>query len=127
MGTRAKRFCHDAGYLPDYTYGVVDKCLLSAMKGEDTLILTCGGMAGPGGAAGAVVCGGERGCGAGGAGVGWGKKGEAGMLVPVFVCGCVVGAVEPSVRPCVEGRVGQSSAATLSAQVSTFARMVSLS
>ncbi|HJK78184.1 energy-coupling factor ABC transporter ATP-binding protein [Methanocorpusculum vombati] len=44
MGTRAKRFCHDAGYLPDYTYGVVDKCLLSAMTGEDTLILTCGGM-----------------------------------------------------------------------------------
>ncbi len=44
MGTRAKRFCHDAGYLPDYTYGVVDKCLLSAMRGEDTLILTCGGM-----------------------------------------------------------------------------------
>lgn len=44
MGTRAKRFCHDAGYLPDYTYGVVDKCLLAAMTGEDTLILTCGGM-----------------------------------------------------------------------------------
>jgi cobalt/nickel transport system ATP-binding protein len=44
MGTRAKRFCHDAGYLPDYTYGVVDKCLLSAMTVEDTLILTCGGM-----------------------------------------------------------------------------------
>ncbi|MDR0981425.1 MAG: hypothetical protein LBL85_06635 [Methanocalculaceae archaeon] len=44
MGTRAKRFCHDGGYLPDYTYGVVDKCLLSAMTGEDTLILTCGGM-----------------------------------------------------------------------------------
>ena len=33
MGTRAKRFCHEAGYVPDYTYGVVDKC-----------ILTCGGM-----------------------------------------------------------------------------------
>ncbi len=44
MGTRAKRFCHDAGHSPDYTYGVVDKCLLSAMTGEDTLILTCGGM-----------------------------------------------------------------------------------
>ena len=44
MGTRAKRFCHEAGYVPDYTYGVVDKCLLSAMTGEDTLILTCGGM-----------------------------------------------------------------------------------
>ncbi|MDV0441185.1 energy-coupling factor ABC transporter ATP-binding protein [Methanorbis furvi] len=44
MGTRAKRFCHDAGHSPDYTYGVVDKCLLAAMTGEDTLILTCGGM-----------------------------------------------------------------------------------
>lgn len=44
MGTRAKRFCHEAGYVPDYTYGVVDKCLLAAMTGEDTLILTCGGM-----------------------------------------------------------------------------------
>lgn len=44
MGTRAKRFCHDAGVLPDYTYGVVDKCLLLAMTGEDTLIFTCGGM-----------------------------------------------------------------------------------
>ncbi len=44
MGTRAKRFCHDAGHLPDYTYGVVDKCLLAAMTGEDTMILTCGGM-----------------------------------------------------------------------------------
>ena len=29
---------------------------------------------------------------------------KSGMLVPVFVCGCVVGAVEPSVCPCVEGR-----------------------
>ena len=33
-----------------------------------------------------------------------GEKRGAGFLVPVFVCGCVVGSVKPSVGPCVEGR-----------------------
>lgn len=37
-------------------------------------------------------------------GEGCGKKESPGGLVPVFVCDCVVGAVELSVRPCVEGR-----------------------
>ncbi|PAV09728.1 energy-coupling factor ABC transporter ATP-binding protein [Methanocorpusculum parvum] len=44
MGTRAKKFCFSAEISPEYTHGVVDKCLLSVMSGEDTLILTCGGM-----------------------------------------------------------------------------------
>ena len=28
----------------DYTYGVIDKAMLAALLGQDTLILTCGGM-----------------------------------------------------------------------------------
>jgi len=44
MGTRAKKFCHFSDISLEYTHGVVDKCLLSVMSGEDTLILTCGGM-----------------------------------------------------------------------------------
>jgi len=44
MGTRAKKFCFSAEISLEYTHGVVDKCLLSVMSGEDTLILTCGGM-----------------------------------------------------------------------------------
>ena len=44
MGTRSKKFLHSAGVVPAYTYGVVDKCLLAAMIGEDAVIFTCGGM-----------------------------------------------------------------------------------
>jgi cobalt/nickel transport system ATP-binding protein len=44
MGTRSKKFLHSAGVVPEYTYGVVDKCLLAAMIGEDAVIFTCGGM-----------------------------------------------------------------------------------
>lgn len=44
MGTRSKKFLHNAGISPEFTYGVVDKSLLSAMIGEDTIIFTCGGM-----------------------------------------------------------------------------------
>ncbi|MDO5846256.1 MAG: ABC transporter ATP-binding protein, partial [Methanocorpusculum sp.] len=44
MGTRAKKMCHIAGISPDYTYGVIDKCLLLAMTEENSLIFTCGGM-----------------------------------------------------------------------------------
>ncbi len=44
MGTRAKKFCYLSEIPLEYTHGVVDKCLLSVMSGEDTLILTCGGM-----------------------------------------------------------------------------------
>ncbi len=41
---RQKKFCHISDISLKYTHGVVDKCLLSVMSGEDTLILTCGGM-----------------------------------------------------------------------------------
>ena len=44
MGTRAKKFCHLSDITLEYTHGVVDKCLLSVMSGEDTLIMTSGGM-----------------------------------------------------------------------------------
>ncbi|HJJ38348.1 MAG TPA: ATP-binding cassette domain-containing protein, partial [Methanocorpusculum sp.] len=44
MGTRAKKFCYLSEIPLEYTHGVVDKCLLSVMSGEDTMILTCGGM-----------------------------------------------------------------------------------
>lgn len=44
MGTRSKKFLHTAGVVPEYTYGVVDKALLSAMIGEDSVIFTGGGM-----------------------------------------------------------------------------------
>jgi cobalt/nickel transport system ATP-binding protein len=44
MGTRSKKFLYNAGVSPEFTYGVVDKALLAAMIGEDTIIFTCGGM-----------------------------------------------------------------------------------
>ncbi|HJJ30032.1 MAG TPA: ABC transporter ATP-binding protein, partial [Methanocorpusculum sp.] len=37
-------FCHLSDITLEYTHGVVDKCLLSVMSGEDTLIMTSGGM-----------------------------------------------------------------------------------
>ncbi len=44
MGTRSKKLCYISEVVPEFTYGVIDKALLAAMIGEDTLILTCGGM-----------------------------------------------------------------------------------
>ncbi|WP_342678576.1 energy-coupling factor ABC transporter ATP-binding protein [Methanofollis sp. UBA420] len=44
MGTRAKKVAREAGIDLDFTYGVIDKCLLRAVNGEDSLILTSGGM-----------------------------------------------------------------------------------
>jgi cobalt/nickel transport system ATP-binding protein len=44
MGTRAKQRAADGGILLRYTSGVVDKCILRALLGEDTVILTAGGM-----------------------------------------------------------------------------------
>jgi cobalt/nickel transport system ATP-binding protein len=44
MGTRAKEFASREGILLDYTYGVIDKCILKALNGENSLIITTGGM-----------------------------------------------------------------------------------
>jgi cobalt/nickel transport system ATP-binding protein len=44
MGTPAKLLAQKAGITPDFTYGVIDKCLLRSVLGEQTLILTSGGM-----------------------------------------------------------------------------------
>ena len=44
MGSRAKLAAKDMHLSPDFTYGVIDKCLLAAMNGKSSLILTAGGM-----------------------------------------------------------------------------------
>jgi len=44
--TKSRMFCIMSGIMLEYTHGVIDKCLLSAMNGEDSLILTSGGMLG---------------------------------------------------------------------------------
>jgi cobalt/nickel transport system ATP-binding protein len=44
MGTRAKKFANRELILLDFTYGVIDKCILKALVGENSLILTTGGM-----------------------------------------------------------------------------------
>jgi cobalt/nickel transport system ATP-binding protein len=44
MGTRAKQRAAEHHILLDFTYGVIDKCILRAMLGEDALILTTGSM-----------------------------------------------------------------------------------
>lgn len=44
MGTKAKRFAGDEKIALDFTYGVIDKCLLRAVNGENSLVLTSGGM-----------------------------------------------------------------------------------
>lgn len=44
MGTRAKQ-CASVEQIPlEFTYGVIDKCLLRALRGLDSLILTTGSM-----------------------------------------------------------------------------------
>lgn len=44
MGTQAKIAAAGEGIPLTFTYGVIDKCLLKAVMGEDCLIITSGGM-----------------------------------------------------------------------------------
>ncbi len=46
MGTRAKQRAQKEGLAVDFTYGVIDKCILRALRGLDSLVLTTGSMAG---------------------------------------------------------------------------------
>ena len=44
MGTRAKQRAAAEGLPLDFSYGVIDKCILKALNGRSSLILTFGGM-----------------------------------------------------------------------------------
>jgi cobalt/nickel transport system ATP-binding protein len=44
MGTRAKQRASEEDLPLDLTYGVIDKCILRALRGQDSLILTIGSM-----------------------------------------------------------------------------------
>jgi cobalt/nickel transport system ATP-binding protein len=44
MGTRAKQYAADRMIPLDFTYGVIDKCILKALLGEDSLIIITGRM-----------------------------------------------------------------------------------
>jgi cobalt/nickel transport system ATP-binding protein len=44
MGTNAKVMAEHAGIPLDFTYGVIDKCILKALIGKNSLIMTSGGM-----------------------------------------------------------------------------------
>lgn len=44
MGTRAKQYAADRKIPLDFTYGVIDKCILRALLGEDSLIIITGSM-----------------------------------------------------------------------------------
>jgi cobalt/nickel transport system ATP-binding protein len=44
MGTNAKIMAEHARIPLDFTYGVIDKCILKALIGKDSLIMTSGGM-----------------------------------------------------------------------------------
>jgi cobalt/nickel transport system ATP-binding protein len=44
MGTRAKQRAENEQIVLDFTYGVIDKCILKALLGEDSLILTTESM-----------------------------------------------------------------------------------
>jgi cobalt/nickel transport system ATP-binding protein len=44
MGTRAKQRASEEGLTLDFSYGVIDKCILKALNGKSTLILTVGAM-----------------------------------------------------------------------------------
>ncbi len=44
MGTRAKQRAENLRVRLDFTYGVIDKCILKALLGEDSLILTTDSM-----------------------------------------------------------------------------------
>ncbi len=44
MGTSAKVMAEEAGIALDFTYGVIDKCILKSLVGKSSLIMTSGGM-----------------------------------------------------------------------------------
>jgi len=44
MGTSAKVMAEKAGFPLDFTYGVIDKCILKALVGRSSLIIASGGM-----------------------------------------------------------------------------------
>lgn len=44
MGTRAKQGAAQEQIALEFTYGVIDKCILRALRGQDSLILTTAGM-----------------------------------------------------------------------------------
>ncbi len=44
MGTNAKALAEQARIPVDFTYGVIDKCILKALTGKGSLIMTSGGM-----------------------------------------------------------------------------------
>ena len=44
MGTGSKLLAERCGIPLDFTYGVIDKCILKALIGKDALIMTSGGM-----------------------------------------------------------------------------------
>jgi cobalt/nickel transport system ATP-binding protein len=44
MGTRAKQHAENSRIALDFTYGVIDKCILKALLGGDSLILTTESM-----------------------------------------------------------------------------------
>jgi cobalt/nickel transport system ATP-binding protein len=44
IGTRAKQRAHQELLTLDFSYGVIDKCILRALRGLDSLILTPGSM-----------------------------------------------------------------------------------
>jgi len=44
MGTNAKALAEQARIPLDFTYGVIDKCILKALTGKTSLIMTSGGM-----------------------------------------------------------------------------------
>ena len=46
MGTRAKLMAEGAKIRVDFTYGVIDKCILKALAGKSCLVLTSQGMLG---------------------------------------------------------------------------------
>ena len=46
MGTRAKQCAATECIALEFTYGVIDKCILRALRGKDSLILTTGSMVG---------------------------------------------------------------------------------
>jgi cobalt/nickel transport system ATP-binding protein len=46
MGTRAKQCAATEQVALEFTYGVIDKCILRALRGKDSLILTTGTMVG---------------------------------------------------------------------------------
>ncbi|MDD4136694.1 MAG: ABC transporter ATP-binding protein, partial [Methanoregula sp.] len=46
MGTRVKQCAATEQIALEFTYGVIDKCILRALRGQDSLILTTGSMVG---------------------------------------------------------------------------------